>query len=389
MRDGSSLSAAAAQAIALRTRTPFKRVLGSELAREAPRRMWSVLTAVLRQSVIVVIALLIGGGILEVSGFSALDVYHALLTSVLSDYGTTVRWATPLMLTGLGAALAFRGQIWNIGLDGQLYVGALAGAAAGLLIPAVMPTPAGLAATLIAAVLAGAVWAFVPALLRLRWGAPEIITTFLLIQVASLLGDYFVLGPLHGTGNNAATLGTNTLPARFALPGILPPSNATIGFFVALGVAVAVIVVVVKTTYGYALRVYGSSPGFAFYGGVPNRRIFISTMVASGGLAGLAGGLEVTGVLHSYLSGFDPNLGFTGMEVALLARINPVGVIVAAFFFAALQTGGADAQLLTNAPSDIVSILSALIVFGIAAQFGFGRITGRLRLRSAPRSEQL
>jgi general nucleoside transport system permease protein len=363
-----------AEAIAVRRQPALKRVLAPGLVREVGRRGFRVLVIVARQAAIVAIALLIGGGVLEVSGFSAPEVYHALLTSVLSDYGTTVRWATPLMLTGLGAALAFKGQIWNIGLDGQLYVGALAGTAVGLFVPAVVPSAAGLGTVLLASVVAGAAWALVPALLRLRWGAPEIITTFLLIQVASLLGDYFVLGPLHGTGNNAATLGTNNLPERLALPGILAPSNASIGFFIALGVALAVIAVVLKTTYGYALRVYGSSPGFAFYGGVPNQRIFISTMLASGGLAGLAGGLEVTGVLHSYLSGFDPNLGFIGMEVALLARLNPVGVLVAAFFFGALQTGGADAQLLTDAPTDIVNILSALIVFGIAAQFGFRRI---------------
>jgi simple sugar transport system permease protein len=214
--------------------------------------------------------------------------------------------------------------------------------------------------------------------LRIRWGAPEIITTFLLIQVASLLGDYFELGPLHGTGTNAATLGTDTLPARFALPGILPPSNATIAFFIALAVAVVIIAAVFKTTYGYALRVYGSSPAFAVYGGVPSRGVFLGTIALSGGLAGLAGGLEVTGVLHSYLSGFNPNLGFVGIEAALLARTNPIGVVFTALFFGALQTGGTDAQLMTNAPSDIVNILSALIVFGIAAQLGFGRWRGRI-----------
>jgi ABC-type uncharacterized transport system permease subunit len=218
--------------------------------------------------------------------------------------------------------------------------------------------------------LGGLVWAAIPGLLRVLWGAPEIITTIILIQVAALLTDWVVLGPLRGSPAVAATLATNALDQQLWLVSPFAGSQANIGFLIACVMAVATAILLFRSTYGYEFAMFGESPPFSFYGGIDNPRVFMRAILASGALGGLAGGLEVLGVVHRLAMRFNPGLGFDGIAVALVAGNHPLAVVLSGVFFGALRTGGNNLQRLTDTPRDIVSIVSAVVILAITARLG-------------------
>lgn len=308
--------------------------------------------------------------VLLVTGYDPLAVVASLVRSFMSDLGGTVRWATPLILTGLGTCVAFRGRVWNIGLDGQIYVGAIFASAVGLGFASHLPAAVGVSVVLVSSMLGGLIWAAIPSLLRVVWGAPEIITTIILIRVAELMTDWVVLGPLKGSPAVAATLSTNPIDQQLWLPSPFPGTQATIGFLIAGAMALVTTVFLFRSTYGYELAMLGESPRFSFYGGIDNPRVFMRAMLASGALGGLAGGLEVLGVVHRLAMRFNPGLGFDGIAVSLVAGNHPLAVVLSGIFFGALRTGGNNLQRLTDTPRDIVSIVSAVVILAITARIG-------------------
>jgi len=290
------------------------------------------------------------------------DPGDALLALVDGAFGDRLAWentlvrACPLILVGLAVAVAFRCGIWNIGGEGQLYVGALAATA----LATRLSTPAPLVFALAAGVSAGAVWAGLAALLRVSRGVSEVLSTLLLNFIAILAVAWAVQGPLQevsGAYPQSDALGD---AARFSiLPGMV---RVHAGLGLALCLPFALWALLFRTAAGLRLRAVGLSPEAARYAGIRPNRETVRVLLLSGALAGLAGAVEVTAVTGRLYQNLSPGYGFTAIAVALLARLNPVGVLPAALFFAALASGSGAMQRSAGVPSVSVQVIEALAI---------------------------
>jgi len=276
---------------------------------------------------------------------------------------TLVR-SVPLILTGLAVAVAFRAGVWNIGAEGQLYAGAIAATWVGLRggsLPAGVLVPAVLGA----AALAGAAWAFVPALMKLSLGVGEVITTILMNFVAIDLTAYAVRGPLQ----EARRVFPQTDPiAEVARLPTLPGVRLHLGFAVAVALALALWGVLKWTRAGFAIRAVGASPEAARVSGrIDASRVTWAAFLSSGALAGLAGGVQVAGVTWALYEGLSPGWGYTAIAVALLAGLHPGGVLLAGVLFGALEGGAGAMQRSAGIPAAWVSAVEALAILSVLA----------------------
>ena len=326
------------------------------------------------------LALALGLGLVVVllSGGSPSTVLRALVYGAfgtrMNVAGTLVK-TVPLLLTGLSVALAFRVGLFNIGGEGQLYVGALSAAwlgGLGLGLPHALYVPLVLAA----AAAAGAVWGAVPGWLKARRGVHEVINTIMMNHIAIQTTDYLVNGPLKAAEYAART---RDIAPQAALPLLwrAPPIDVSWGIVLALIVCVSSAWLLFRTASGYEIRAVGLGPAAAETAGIPTGRVLVWTMALSGGLAGLAGGLEICGVHHSFYAQFSPGYGFDGIAVALLAHNHPLAVIPAAFLFGALRTADRWLQLAAGVPRDLVIIIQAAAIFAVGTQGVLARFTGR------------
>ena len=323
----------------------------------------------------VALAMAIGSVIIMVSGQDPVAAFAALLQGAFGGWyqiGETVMRATPLMLTGLAVGFGFRANLFNIGAEGQLILGSLGAAWFGLLL-AGLPSVVSIPLILLGAALFGAAWAFIPALLKAKVGAHEVITTMMFSWIALYFTSWIVSGPLRDTGGIPQTA---MLPSSVWLPTFntfiagLPPMRAHVGFLLALVLAVVVALILRRTTLGYEVRAVGFNPSAAENGGISIPLTTVYALCISGALAGLAGASEVLGVTHRMFdqvsagSGF----GFTGIAVALLGKKHPVGILFAALLFGALNAGAGTMQLMANVPQKIITIVQGLIIFFVGAE---------------------
>lgn len=289
---------------------------------------------------------------------------------------TLVR-SVPLILTGLAVALAFRAGVWNIGAEGQLYAGAVAAVAVGLWgggLPAWILVPTVLAAS----VLAGVAWALIPALMKLRLGVGEVITTILMNFVGIHLAAWVVHGPLQES--RGVFPQTDRVVEAARLPALADGTRLHWGFALALLLAGALWALMRWTRAGFGIRAVGSSPDAARTAGrIPSDRVILGTFLVSGGLAGVAGGVEVAGVTYALYEGLSPGWGYTAIAVALLAGLNPAGVVVAGVLFGALEGGAGAMQREAGVPSAWVSAVEALVILAVLA-------VDQLRRRGAARA---
>ncbi len=323
----------------------------------------------------VALAMAIGSVIIVFSGHDPIAAFSALLQGAFGGWrqiGETIMRATPLMLTGLAVGFGFRANLFNIGAEGQLILGSLGAAWLGLLL-APLPPILSIPLILIGAALFGAAWAFIPALLKAKVGAHEVITTMMFSWMALYLTSWIVSGPLADKGGIPQTpmlSGAVWLPTFDTIIPGLPPMRAHLGFLLALLVAVGVSLVLRRTTLGYEVRAVGFNPSAAQNGGISIPLTTIYALCISGALAGLAGASEVLGVTHRFFdqvsagSGF----GFTGIAVALLGKKNPVGILFAALLFGALSAGGGTMQLEADVSQKIITIVQGLIIFFVGAE---------------------
>jgi len=271
--------------------------------------------------------------------------------------------ATPLMIAGLAVALAFRGGVFNIGAEGQLLVGAAAATTVSLAGHAFFGRGVVVIA-LAAAAVAGGCWAAIAAELRRRFRVLEIISTIMLNFIAIYLVSFLVRGPLQEPTHIYPQ--TESLPAAARLPILVPGSRLHLGF--ALGVAAAVLLswVFRKTAIGFRIRATGASPLAAFTAGrIDVSRTSFLVFLFSGALAGIAGGIEVTGVTFALYENLSPGYGYTAIAVALIAGLNPLGIIASGIFFGALETGASALQREFAVPSSIASVVEAALIIGV------------------------
>ena len=275
--------------------------------------------------------------------------------------GTLVR-ATPLILTGLSVALAFRAGVFNIGSEGQLLVGAAAATSIALL-PGISGSRVALLLALAGGFVAGGLWAGVAAVLRTRFRVLEVLSTILLNFVALYLVSYLVRGPLQEPLHIYPQ--SSSLAAAARLPRLAPSSRLHAGFVFALLAAAATWWLLRSTAAGFRIRAVGANPDAARVAGqIDVDRATTQAFLISGALAGLAGAIEVTGVTYALYENISPGYGYTGIAVALLARLDPLAVIASGLLFGALEAGAAAMQRDAGVPSVTVSVVEALIILG-------------------------
>ena len=287
--------------------------------------------------------------------------------------------ATPLILCAVGLALCFRANVWNIGAEGQLIVGAIAGGAVALL--ATRDT-SGLivVAVLAAAVAGGMAWAAITALLRDRFHANEILVSLMLVYIAQLLLSYMVHGPLKDPGGFGFPQSA-LFESAARLPRLLDGTRLHIGFLLALLAAVAAWVLLARGLIGFQLKVAGLAPLAARYAGFSQRRLLWFTLLASGGLAGLAGAAEATGPVGQLTPSISPGYGFAAIIVAFVGRLHPIGIVGASLVMALFYIGGELAQSRLGLPAALTGVYQGLLLFFLLACDAF--IHYRLRWRAA------
>ncbi len=322
------------------------------------------------------------GILLSIMGVDPIEAYMTMLSrSFGSKFGLTELFVktTPIILTGLAVAIPYRAGLWNIGAEGQLYMGAFAASFVALFLP--LPPPLVLPTMFIASAIFGMFWAAIPGFLRAKFELNEIISTLLLNYVAIYWVEFLVYGPMRG--KEVYNFPYSDLFPEYAT---LPRFFATrfhLGVFIAFLAALLLYFVMKKTGFGFSVRVVGSNPKAAEYSGIKKDRILIYTMLIGGAVAGVAGMIEVSGIHMRLRYNISPGYGYAGIPVALLADGNPILVVLAAFLFGFLYVGGSVLQTTYSIPVAIVYVFQALIVLFVIGGEGIGEtMRGWLRWRS-------
>ena len=337
-----------------------------ELLRELLASLKLGLRRILPQIIAILMAFLAGAIVLLITGYSPLETYSAMIMGAFGDIfgiGQTFTQATPIIFTALAFLFAFKCGLFNIGAEGQLLIGGFAAALVGVSfqgLPAFIHVPM----ALLAGALAGGLWGFIPAILKAKLGAHEVITTMMLSYVAFYVTGYMVNYPFKAPGWVAQTV---AIAPSAELPRILQPTQLSASIFIAVILVALTHYTLQKTTFGYEVRATGLNPTAAESGGIDVRRGMILALVVSGALAGLGGSGEVMGVHRRFIEGFSPGYGWDGLAVALVGGLHPVGVLLAAVLFGAFRSGGMVMTRVTGVPLDIVFILQALVILFVAA----------------------
>ena len=329
-------------------------------------------------------AVAVAGVPIVVAGAPVLDAYALMLTGAFGSLFTiseTLTRATPLILTGLAATVAFRARLWNIGLEGQLYAGALAAVAVGTGAIAA-PAWAMLPLVMLAGALAGGLVMLGPTLLKIRFGADEVVVTLLLNFVVILFVQMMLEGPLQDPMGMGWPQSAPILPEA-ALPPLLGRMRLHAGLIVGLVAALALHVFLKRTVWGFETRAVGENQAAARYAGIPVAATFIRVGLLSGALAGLAGVGEVAGLKGYLTTDLSPGFGYAGIVVAMLAGLSPLGVVASAVFIAAVFVGADSMSRALGVSNYIADLIVALALLSVLV----GGFLTRYRIRrvaSAP-----
>jgi simple sugar transport system permease protein len=317
------------------------------------------------------------------SGADPFSAFGALFQGAFLNRNSvpeTLVATVPYVFLGLAVAIGFRAGLFNIGAEGQFYLGALFGVYVGYRLHG-LPAPVHVVLALGAGMLGGFLWAAIPGILKARFGAHEVITTIMLNYVAFLLTDWLInnKGPMADVRATAPK--TPFIDPAAQLPVLLPGSRLHLGLLLALLAVPLVWFLLERTTIGFRIRAVGLNPSAARAAGISVGWTLVTVMGISGALAGLAGADEVLGVSHYMPPAFSVGYGFDAIAVALLARSNPWAVVPAAFLFGAMRSGAGFMQLETQVSADLISIVQATVIIFVAAPLLVRRI---FRLREAP-----
>jgi general nucleoside transport system permease protein len=330
------------------------------------------LRAVVLASAAVALALGVTAVLIAISGKNPVVAYTALVRGAVGSIDRiafALNKSTPYILGGVGVALCFRARVINIGAEGQIAVGGIAATWVALNIAAslgVIVIPAAIAA----AALGGAGWAAFAAAIRLTRGVHEVLCTLLLNFVGLLLVSEALHGPM---GEPGAGFPQSPLFTRAAwLPNLVAGTDLHIGILIAVFAVVACHLLLWRTTFGFRLRVLGASPAAAAYAGVSFPRCAFAVMALAGGLAGIAGGIEVLGVHYRLIEGFSLGFGFNAVAVALLASINPIAVLPAGLFLGFLEAGALAMQREVGVPSSLVFVIEGMTMVFVLCAIGIG-----------------
>jgi simple sugar transport system permease protein len=311
-------------------------------------------------------ALMIGALLILLSGYDVSRAYSSLFEGAFGNsynIAQTFLKMIPLIFTGLAVAIGFKSGLFNIGGEGQLYLGAFATA----IVPLSFPGLTGVVLvplSLFAGALAGGIWGMIPGYLKAKAGAHEVVTTIMMnyigiLMTGFLLRNYFKEpGPIDQTP---------MIPAAVRLAELIPDTGLTWAIFLGIAVIVCCDLFFKKTALGYHLQAVGENATAAEYAGINPEKMIVVSMIICGMSAGLAGSTMVMGVLHRFITNFSPGYGFAGIAVAVLGRNRPWGVLLAALLFGALEAGGISMQLFAKIPMDLMTIIQGLVILFVAA----------------------
>ena len=357
----------------------------------------NILREVLWPLIAVISAFVVGGIIVLLIGDNPFVAYYHMIGNSfgsLNDIGYTLFIATPLIFTGLAVAVAFRCGLLNIGAEGQLYVAAFATAWVGIKFGGVvvdifgkqedwswysLPSVLLVLLCVVTAIVAGAFWGAIPGFLKAKFGSHEVINTIMLNFIAVALVSYFTQYYYKIPGDpimQTAEIGQGAHIPRISqyIPGMPDFVPLSVAFLLAILMCILVYIFLWKTKWGYELRAVGENASAAEYGGISPKKQIIIAMTISGGLAGMVAIGEVLGYRYRYYDGFSDGWGFLGIAVALLGRNHPLGIFIAAVFFAVLKRGEIFVDIETRFVSkDLVEVLQAIIIIFVASLQKFSR----------------
>lgn len=312
----------------------------------------------------VVIGILVGALFVLLNGYNPIEIYGSIIKGAFGSVfsiASTLRWTTPIMLSALAAGIAFRGGMFNMGVEGQIYIGAMAASLVGIYVKG-LPMAVHIPLCLIAGMIGGALFAAIPAVLRVYWNTNEIVTTLMLNYIAMNFTDYLVSEHFLADGVFGDSLATNSLQDSALLPSIMPPHQVTAGLFLAIALVVVYYFYIERSKPGYAIRMAGVNPDFARYGGINVGRVRMKVMLLSGAVGGLCGSVEIMGVVGRFLSRFAPNYGFDGMMTALLGSSSPLGIFVSSLFMGMLKSGSLAVERTTDVSRALASVIQGIII---------------------------
>ncbi|GLK84403.1 ABC transporter permease [Ancylobacter defluvii] len=313
--------------------------------------------------------LIVGAAMFLAMGHDPIEAFRIYFIEPLGDAYTLqelVVKTCPLLLIGVGLAFCYRANRWNIGAEGQYVAGALLGSWLALATHGTGAGPWVLPAMLVLGALGGAAYGLIPALLRVRFGASEILTSLMLVYVAELFLDYLVRGPWRDpAGFNFPQ--SVTFDAVATMPLLLDEGRLHGGIVIALIVVVAATFVLGRTLVGFSIELGGSAPRAAAFAGFDEKRVTYGVFAVSGALAGLAGIIEVAGPIGNMQPSISPGYGFTAIIAAMLGRLHPVGILVSSFVLALTYIGGEAAQISLRMPFDVTRVFQGTLLIAILA----------------------
>ena len=344
------------------------------------------LKGALRILLILLLAMGVGAVVILLIGENPLEAYGALLRGAFNgkrNFGTTLANFTPLLLTSMAFAIASKAGAFNVGVEGEVFLGGIVAAWIGIHVHA--PAPIHLVLCFAGAALVGALWAFIPAALKAYWNVNEVCVTILMNYVAQFITSYLVSGPMSAGMANAQSDYVNVNLTQF-----MKPSSVNTGLFIAIAIALVMIWMLSRTSFGYKVRAVGTNPAFAEYTGISPRQVLIRAMMLSGAIGGVAGCIEVLGVHGYFLNNFAAGLGSNGMLAALIVKCDLRTVPIIALFLGVLKSGAMGMQQSTGVPKSIVDTITALFIIFATMEtlFSFKRANRRQK-QSKPESREV
>lgn len=318
------------------------------------------------------LAILTGAVVMAAFGYNPGEAYATLVKGAFGTtaaFTSTLTKSVPIMLTGLAVAVAFKCGVFNIGAEGQLLMGALFSGIAGIYVtflPAILHVPL----TLAAAILGGMLWAFIPAVLKQKCKVNVVIGTIMMNYIAQYFVQYMILNPMRTTEGVASQ--TNPLQSTAMLPKLLPSPNVlNLGYIIAIVAAFAMYYLLQHTVRGYEMRAVGINQTASRWNGINVEKNTFLALVISGALAGLAGGIEVTGTLGKVVVGASSGYGFNGIPVALMAHNNPIVIIFTSLLLGSMRTGSMLMQTSAGVSKNMVDMIQGLIIVFLCAEYVF------------------
>lgn len=340
------------------------------------------LRAVRKWLLTMLLAMGIGALFILLISENPIDAYVALFKGAFNGklkLGTTLASFTPLLLTSTAFAIAAKAGAFNVGVEGEVFLGGITAAYIGVNWT-FLPDPLLLLACFLGAIIVAAAWAFIPGFLKAYYDVNEVCVTILMNSVALYITSYLVSGPMSAGVANA-----QSKPVTVNLYQFMKPSSANMGLFIAIAAVILVIWMLNKTTFGYKIRTVGTNASHAEYVGINPKRVFIQTMMLSGALGGMAGCIEVLGVHGYFLNNFATGLGSNGMLAALIVKSDVVMAPFMAFFLAILKSGAMGMQQSTGVPKSIVDTITAVFIIIATMELLF-QFNGKRKKKKAEKS---